>query len=98
MINSGREWDWTRFHKTKINKINKMKAKFEFDLTPGGDDHYDYAIYSSAPALAEVYSELRMLRRTYYKNHELDTVNVEDLIKQLDNIVDKSGIHEELFT
>tara|TARA_R110001599_G_scaffold321715_1_gene532462 strand:+ start:196 stop:477 length:282 start_codon:yes stop_codon:yes gene_type:complete len=93
MINSGREWDW--MNKTKINK---MKAKFEFDLTPGGDDQYYYAMYSSAPALTEVYSELRVLRRTYYKNHESDTVSVEDLIKQLDNILDKSGIHEELYT
>ena len=75
-----------------------MKAKFEFDLTPGGDDHYDYAIYSSAPALAEVYSELRMLRRTYYKSYEPDTVNVEDLIRRLDDIIGKSGIHEELYT
>jgi hypothetical protein len=75
-----------------------MKAKFEFDLTAGSEDDYYYAMYSSAPALAEIYTELRELRRNYDRRYESDTVSVEDLIKQLDNILDKSGVHEGLYS
>ena len=75
-----------------------MKAKFEFDITPGGDDQYYYAMYSSAPALTEVYSELRDLRRNFERKYESNTIDVESLVKMLDDVLDKSGIHEELYT
>ena len=75
-----------------------MKAKFEFDLTPDGDDKYYYAMYSSAPALTEVYSELRDLRRHFDRRHESNSVNVTELILQLEDILNKPGIHEDLYS
>ena len=73
-----------------------MKAKFEFDLTPGAEDQYYYAMYSSAPALTEVYSELRDLRRNLERRYESNTIDIENLVKMLDDVLDKPGIHEEL--
>ena len=73
-----------------------MKAKFEFDLAPGSEDQYYYAMYSSAPALTEVYSELRDLRRNLERRYEANTIDIENLVRMLDNVLDKSGIHEEL--
>jgi hypothetical protein len=75
-----------------------MKAKFEFDLTPGSVDKYYYAMYSSAPALTDVYNELRELRRHYARSYEADTVDVESLVKSLDVVLDKPGVHEELYS
>ena len=75
-----------------------MKAKFEFDLTAGSEDQYYYAMYSSAPALTEVYSELRDLRRNLERRYESNTIDIENLVKMLDEVLDKSGIHEELFS
>jgi hypothetical protein len=75
-----------------------MKAKFEFDLTPGGEDQYYYAMYSSAPALTEVYSELRDLRRDLERRYEANTIDAASLVKMLDEVLDKSGIHEDLYS
>ena len=75
-----------------------MKAKFEFDLTPGAEDQYYYAMYSSAPALTEVYSELRDLRRNLDRKYESNTIDIASLVKMLDDVLDKSGIHEELYS
>ena len=75
-----------------------MKAKFEFDLTPGSEDQYYYAMYSSAPALTEVYSELRDLRRNLDRKYESNTIDIASLVKMLDEVLDKSGIHEDLHT
>ena len=75
-----------------------MKAKFEFDLTPGSEDQYYYAMYSSAPALTEVYSELRDLRRDLDRKYEANTIDIASLAKMLDEVLDKSGIHEDLYS
>tara|TARA_R110000772_G_scaffold210979_1_gene321671 strand:+ start:285 stop:512 length:228 start_codon:yes stop_codon:yes gene_type:complete len=75
-----------------------MKAKFEFDLTAGSEDQYYYAMYSSAPSLTEVYSELRDLRRNLERRYESNTIDIESLVKMLDEVLDKSGIHEELYS
>ena len=49
-----------------------MKAKFEFNLEAGSEDHYDYAVYANAPTLLDVYNGLRDLRRQYAKYYEAD--------------------------
>jgi hypothetical protein len=65
-----------------------MKAKFEFNLEAGSEDHYDYAVYANAPTLLDVYNALRDLRRQYAKYYEADEIEISRVVKAMDEILD----------
>ena len=64
-----------------------MKAKFEFNLEPGSEDYYDYAVYANAPTLLDVYNALRGLRRQYYKYYEADEIEISKVVEAMDEIL-----------
>jgi hypothetical protein len=65
-----------------------MKAKFEFNLEAGSEDHYDYAVYANAPTLLDVYNALRDLRRQYAKYYEADEIEISRVVEAMDEILD----------
>ena len=65
-----------------------MKAKFEFNLEAGSEDHYDYAVYANAPTLLDVYNGLRDLRRQYAKYYEADEIEISRVVEAMDEILD----------
>ena len=65
-----------------------MKAKFEFNLEAGSEDHYDYAVYANAPTLLDVYNALRDLRRQYAKYYEADEIEINRVVEAMDEILD----------
>ena len=65
-----------------------MKAKFEFNLEAGSEDHYDYAVYANAPTLLDVYNALRGLRRQYAKYYEADEIEIAWVVEAMDEILD----------
>ena len=65
-----------------------MKAKFEFNLEAGSEDHYDYAVYANAPTLLDVYNALKDLRRQYAKYYEADEIEISRVVEAMDEILD----------
>ena len=64
-----------------------MKAILEFDLSPGSDDHYNWAKHNSVDGLLEVYTNLKSLRRTLYKGHNGEDIPFEEVLNKLDEVL-----------